>query len=94
MEKDLMTVHARVSGRVQGVCFRMETRRAARAFSVNGWVRNVPDGGVEAVFQGSPHNVQAMVEWCRKGPPLSRVMDVVVEPLTSTEKYLSFDIRY
>lgn len=58
----------RVSGRVQGVGFRYATQLRARSLGVSGWVRNLPDGGVEAVFEGEPQHVDSMVEWCRHGP--------------------------
>ena len=58
----------RVSGRVQGVGFRYSTQRRARSLGLGGWVRNLPDGSVEAVFEGDPERVDSMVEWCRRGP--------------------------
>lgn len=73
------SVHVMISGRVQGVFFRMETRRAAEAIGVSGWVRNLPDGRVEAVFEGTPEKVAQMLEWCRTGPPMAAVSDVAVE---------------
>ena len=65
-----------VSGRVQGVFFRDETRRRARSLGVAGWVANRPDGFVEAVFEGRRDAVESMVEWCRRGPSGARVDDV------------------
>jgi len=62
-----------VRGRVQGVWFRDSCRRQAQAVGVAGWVRNRPDRTVEAVFEGRPEAVAAMVEWCRHGPPRARV---------------------
>ena len=62
-----------VSGRVQGVFFRGATQEAARARGVDGWVRNLPDGRVEAVFEGAPPAVEALVEFCRHGPRGARV---------------------
>jgi len=62
-----------VSGRVQGVYFRASTRDMARARSLAGWVRNLPDGDVEAVFEGPRDGVEAAVAWCRHGPPGARV---------------------
>jgi acylphosphatase len=76
-------VHVWVRGHVQGVWFRESTRREAEARGVAGWVRNLPDGRVEAVLQGASDAVDAMVSWCRHGPPLARVADVqsVPEPV-------------
>ena len=70
--------HVWISGRVQGVFFRQETARAADARGVRGWVRNMPDGRVEAVFEGRRAAVQAMVGWVETGPPLATVDDVEV----------------
>jgi acylphosphatase len=57
-----------VYGYVQGVGFRFAVERAARSRGVSGWVRNRPDGSVEAVFEGDPEDVAALVELCREGP--------------------------
>jgi acylphosphatase len=67
-----------VSGRVQGVWFRETMRRLAERHGVAGWVRNAPDGTVEAVLEGSSETVRRIVDWCRIGPPDARVDDVVV----------------
>lgn len=65
-----------VRGRVQGVFFRDSVRRHARERHVAGWVRNCADGAVEAVFEGDPLDVAALVEFCRTGPPGARVESV------------------
>lgn len=70
--------HVLISGRVQGVCFRAYTVDEAAAVGVTGWVRNTSDGGVEAVFEGNRSAVEAIVAWCRKGPPAARVSNVEV----------------
>ena len=73
-----------VSGRVQGVFYRATCARLAREKGLAGSVRNRPDGGVEAVFEGPRNEVEEMVAWCRRGPDLARVDEVVVsdeEPL-------------
>lgn len=67
-----------VSGRVQGVYFRDACRRVARDNGVNGWVRNLPDGRVEAVFEGPAGAVGRLVNWARRGPRLAVVEDVAV----------------
>jgi acylphosphatase len=69
----------RVRGRVQGVFFRVETRDRASSLDLAGWVRNCPDGDVEAVFEGEPERVRSMVEWCRRGPSGATVESVDVE---------------
>jgi acylphosphatase len=67
-----------VSGRVQGVGFRMWVSERARSRHVSGWVRNLADGDVEAVFEGEPEAVAALVDWCRRGPRGAGVRDVQV----------------
>ena len=70
--------HALISGRVQGVSYRAACREEADARGLTGWVRNLPDGGVEAAFEGAESAVKEMIEWCRRGPPLASVKDVAV----------------
>jgi acylphosphatase len=65
-----------VSGTVQGVFFRDTCRRMAGRQGVRGWVRNLPDGRVEAVFEGDPEPVGRLVAWCRRGPSGAEVRDV------------------
>jgi acylphosphatase len=67
-----------VSGRVQGVWFRESTRRRAEELGVGGWIRNLPDGRVEALFEGEESRVRSAIEFVKVGPPLARVRDVVV----------------
>jgi acylphosphatase len=70
--------HVVVTGRVQGVFFRAETRDRASSLGLAGWVRNNRDGTVEAVFEGDQERVHSMVEWCRRGPAHAHVDDVKV----------------
>ena len=65
--------HVWITGRVQGVFYRAYTRDAAQLLGVTGWVRNLPGGTVEAVFEGDADQVEKMIEWCYEGSPLSRV---------------------
>jgi acylphosphatase len=75
-----------VSGRVQGVWFRDACAREARAHGVDGWVRNLADGRVEAAFEGPASGVDALVEWCRRGPTRAQVRGVeVVDELPTGE---------
>ena len=67
-----------ISGRVQGVFFRDTCRRLAEQHGVAGWVRNLPDGRVEAVFEGPPDSVDALVAWCEHGPSSADVRRVRV----------------
>lgn len=71
--------HVFISGRVQGVYYRATTQEKAGERGVDGWVRNLDDGRVEAVFEGDRKSVEAMVEWCHTGSPRARVDDVEVE---------------
>jgi acylphosphatase len=86
--------HAIISGRVQGVFFRVETQRAAERFGVFGWVRNRPDGSVEAVFEGQQQAVDAVLQWCHEGPNLAVVKNVEVKWLDFTGEFESFDITW
>ncbi|MBI2162842.1 MAG: acylphosphatase [candidate division NC10 bacterium] len=70
--------HAWVSGRVQGVCFRAYAEDEAAFRKVAGWIRNAPDGRVEAVFEGDRPSVEALIQWCHRGSPASRVTGVEV----------------
>jgi acylphosphatase len=74
-------LHVWVSGTVQGVFFRESARAEAERRGVAGWVRNLPDGRVEAVFEGPAVEAEAMVDWCRRGPP-----DAAVERLEAREE--------
>jgi acylphosphatase len=82
-----------VHGLVQGVFFRDTTRREAEARGVSGWVRNLPDGTVEAVFEGEPEAVEALVEFCRHGPRGARV-DRLEEYEESPEGLRGFEVRF
>jgi acylphosphatase len=75
---DLVRAHILVEGRVQGVFFRQSTVDEARRLGVRGWVRNAPDGRVEAEAEGERAAVEQLVGWCRRGPPAARVDDVHV----------------
>lgn len=76
---DKVRAHVIISGRVQGVFFRMETMQAAQRFGVFGWVRNLRDGTVEAVFEGKKSQVDRILDWCIQGPPNAHVTDVKKE---------------
>ena len=73
----MKTLRLQITGRVQGVWFRESMRREAERLGVAGWVRNRPDGSVEAVAQGAPAAVDALVAWARIGPPQARVEHIV-----------------
>jgi len=73
-------VRVLVAGRVQGVFYRSTCAEAARRLGMTGFVRNLPDGRVEAAFEGADADVDLMVAWCRRGPELARVDEIQVEP--------------
>jgi acylphosphatase len=87
-------VHAYISGRVQGVFFRAETQRTAVGFNLTGWVRNMADGRVEAVFEGENENVDKMIAWCRIGPPRARVENVTIKEEPNTGEFWDFSVKY
>jgi len=86
--------HLHISGRVQGVFFRAETRDMTTGLSLTGWVKNLPDGRVEAVFEGDKEKVEEAIEWCRKGPSFAQVSDVKVEREEPTGEFSGFEVRY
>jgi len=81
MSENKRTVHVRIEGRVQGVGYRAFVETRAAELGLTGWVRNRRDGSVEAVLQGSPDAVEAVLDACRAGPPASRVarLDIIGE---------------
>ncbi len=87
-------MHVIVSGRVQGVFFRAYTRETARSLKLTGWVRNLPDGRVETVFEGKDTNVREMLEWCKKGPPHAIVNHVEAAEEPYTGEFRDFQITY
>jgi acylphosphatase len=72
-----LRLRLRIRGRVQGVWFREATRIEAERLGVRGWVKNCPDGSVEAVAEGSAGAVRELEKWCHEGPPSARVVEVV-----------------
>jgi acylphosphatase len=76
------------------VFFRAETQRAATGYNLTGWVRNLADGGVEALLEGEGKNVDEMLEWCRKGPPAARVENVIVTEEPYTGEFNNFTIKF
>jgi len=90
----MVRAHVFVSGRVQGVFFRSETQDEALRLGLTGWVRNLPDRRVEAVFEGEKDPVDRMIEFCRRGPPGARVTKVEMTWENYTGEFRSFRIRY
>jgi acylphosphatase len=90
---DRTRAHVYVSGRVQGVYYRANTRDTARDLGLDGWVRNLEDGRVEAVFEGPGEDVEEMIEWCHTGSPAADVDDVDVE-YGDPEGIDGFEVRW
>ncbi|MBW1981387.1 MAG: acylphosphatase [Deltaproteobacteria bacterium] len=86
--------HVFISGRVQGVFFRAYTQRAAQEIGIRGWVRNTPDGRVEAVFEGEKSDVEEMIRWCHRGSPMSQVTAVKVDWQEYTGDFDDFAVKY
>jgi acylphosphatase len=85
--------HVHIGGRVQGVFFRANTQRKALSLGLTGWVRNLPDGRVEALFEGDPEQAEAMLAWCRTGDPPARVDRVEVAREPAAGGFTDFAIR-
>ena len=90
----MITKHVVVKGRVQGVFFRDYTRKQALQFNLTGWVRNLPDGSVEALFCGDEKKVSDMLSWLKLGSPQSRVDSFQINNIHSDESFSTFNIRY
>jgi acylphosphatase len=86
--------HIFVTGRVQGVFFRSETKYEARKHHVVGWVRNLPDDRLEGVFEGEEEDVKKLVEFCRQGPPAAKIEETLVSYEPYSGVFTSFEIRY
>lgn len=86
--------HVIISGKVQGVYFRVETREQALALGVGGWVRNRPDGNVEGIFEGDKDRVEKLIGWCRQGPPKAVVAGVNIDWEDYQGDLARFEINY
>ena len=89
----MKAVCLKIHGIVQGVWFRAGTKEAAEKYRVSGWVRNTPDGCVEAFAQGPAEAVESLVRWCRRGPAGARVDQVDVTPGQPDPLLVGFSIR-
>ncbi|MCD6381942.1 MAG: acylphosphatase [Candidatus Aenigmarchaeota archaeon] len=87
-------VHVFISGKVQGVFFRAYTKKKADELGVTGWVRNLSDGRVEAVFEGPDEKIEEIIKWCWKGSPYSQVENVETIEEKYKEEFKIFEIRY
>ena len=91
--KDQERAHVRISGQVQGVFFRDSTRQKAEELSLAGWVKNLPDGRVEAVFEGPPDRVREMISWCEEGPQHASVENVDTDFEDADGDFQGFEVR-
>ena len=87
-------VQIRIHGYVQGVFYRASTHDMAVRLGIKGWVRNLPDGSVEALFEGALDNIHKAIEWCSKGPPGARVLKIDENWKDYLGDCNSFEIRY
>ena len=85
--------HVFITGAVQGVFFRSATEDIARKYCVTGWIRNLPDGRVEAVLEGEENNVKKTIDFCRKGPPAAKVTKVDASWETYSGTFDDFETR-
>jgi len=90
----MVRLHVFISGRVQGVFFRAYAQDEARTLGLIGWVRNLRDGRVEAVFEGKEERVKEMLEWCHTGPPSSHVSNVEEIWEEPKGEFENFEIRH
>jgi len=91
---EMVRAHIFVSGVVQGVGFRWSMQRVARRLGVKGWVRNLPDGRVEAVLEGPRDRVEELIEWAKRGPSWAVVENVEVRWEEYGGEFADFEIRY
>ncbi len=82
-----------VSGRVQGVCFRAATQQQANKLSLTGYVKNLPDGRVEIVAEGSDTALQKLEDWSHKGPLMAKVENVITSEIAITEPFSDFKVK-
>lgn len=84
--------HVFIKGHVQGVNFRNATKQEADQLGIVGWVKNLEDGRVEAVFEGAPDSIQRMIDWCKRGPPAARVDELKVGSESAASVLIRFQV--
>lgn len=87
-------IHAIISGRVQGVFYRASTMDEAIRLGLTGWVKNLADGSVELVAEGPSNSIDALISWCRKGPPHARVTNIEIDEQAPTGEFERFLTDY
>jgi len=89
----MKALHLKITGHVQGVFFRTETKERADQLGLTGWVRNCEDGSVEVFAQGEDNSLKKFEGWCHEGPPMAQVYDILIEE-AQKEPFDTFDIRF
>lgn len=92
--EEKIKAHIFVSGLVQGVFFRANTVQKARELELKGWVKNLPDGRVEAIFEGEKKNVREMIEWAKRGPANARIDDFEADFEKYTGEFDNFEVKH
>ncbi len=92
--KEKIRAHVVVSGRVQGVYYRQNAVKQAQKLGLSGWIRNLSDGKVEAVFEGGKENVEKIVNWAKKGPFFSRVSSLKIDWQEYKGEFNNFGVKY
>jgi len=83
-----------ISGKVQGVFFRENTKNIAKNLGLTGWVKNLDNGQVEAVFEGEKEKIEEIINWAKKGPVLAKVKEVKIEWQDYQREFSDFEIKY
>lgn len=86
--------HVIFQGRVQGVFFRANTEKKAQELGLAGWVRNLPDGSVESVFEGPRETIVRIIDWCRTSQPYAKVTEAAIDWEDFKGEFSSFEVRY
>ena len=89
----MVRAHLLISGIVQGVGYRWSCRREGQGIGVTGWVKNLDDGRVEVVLQGTREQVEKLIRWCYRGPEEARVSDIAVVYEETAETFQDFGVR-
>jgi acylphosphatase len=86
--------HIFVFGKVQGVFFRENTRKKAAEFELSGFVKNLPNGKVEAVFEGEQEKIEKIIQWIKKGPEAAQIENIEIDWQDYKEEFKNFEIRH
>lgn len=93
-KKEKVRVHALISGKVQGVFFRGSAKEKAEKLGISGWIKNLRDGRVEAIFEGDKENINKMIEWAKKGPIGAKIEDFNLSWEDYKGDFSEFSIEY